>query len=55
MPPDAASRDAALVMDIVLAARDALDFVVDLDEAAFLASRSPQPQLFGFPGSPRGV
>ena len=42
MPPDAASRDAALVMDIVLAARDALDFVVNLDEAAFLASRLHQ-------------
>jgi|ERR1700683_3583344 len=41
MPPDRSSeswRDAALLLDIVLAAEDALSFVADLDERAFLAS-----------------
>jgi uncharacterized protein with HEPN domain len=31
-------RDAALLLDMVLAAEDALSFVADLDERAFLAS-----------------
>ena len=41
MPPDRASegwRDAALLLDMALAAEDALSFVADLDERAFLAS-----------------
>jgi uncharacterized protein with HEPN domain len=41
MPPDRASegrRDAALLLDMALAAEDALSFVEDLDERAFLAS-----------------
>jgi uncharacterized protein with HEPN domain len=32
-------RDAALLLDMLLAARDARDFVSPLDEAAFMASR----------------
>jgi uncharacterized protein with HEPN domain len=32
-------RDAALLLDMLLAARDAQDFVEGLDEATFLASR----------------
>jgi hypothetical protein len=32
-----ADRDAALLLDMLLAARDARDFVVGMDEAAFLA------------------
>ena len=32
-------RDAALLLDMLLAARDALEFVEGFDEAAFLASR----------------
>ena len=35
-------RDAALLLDMVLAARDAQDFVAGLDKAAFLASRLHQ-------------
>lgn len=35
-------RDAALLLDMLLAARDAQDFVEGLDEAAFLASRLHQ-------------
>lgn len=42
MPPEPAERDAALILDMALAARDALGFVADLDEAAFLASRLHQ-------------
>lgn len=42
MPPDAAQRDAALILDMALAARDAIGFAADLDEAAFLASRLRQ-------------
>jgi uncharacterized protein with HEPN domain len=35
-------RDAALLLDMLLAARDAREFVEGLDEAAFLASRLHQ-------------
>jgi uncharacterized protein with HEPN domain len=35
-------RDAALLLDMLLAARDAQSFIQDLDEAAFLASRLHQ-------------
>jgi uncharacterized protein with HEPN domain len=35
-------RDAALLLDMLLAARDAQSFVEGLDEAAFLASRLHQ-------------
>ena len=35
-------RDAALLLDMLLAARDAQEFVAELDEAAFLASRLHQ-------------
>jgi uncharacterized protein with HEPN domain len=41
MPPDGSGeswRDAALPLDIMLAAEDALSFVASLDERAFLAS-----------------
>src|SRR5271165_6683109 len=41
MPPDQSGeswRDAALLLDMALAAEDALSFVADLDERAFLAS-----------------
>jgi uncharacterized protein with HEPN domain len=41
MPPDSSDeswRDAALLLDIQLAAENALAFVADLDESAFLAS-----------------
>ena len=41
MPPersDESWRDAALLLDIMLAAEDALTFVAGLDEGAFLAS-----------------
>ncbi len=41
MPPDRSGeswRDAALLLDMMLAAEDALVFVGDLDERAFLAS-----------------
>jgi uncharacterized protein with HEPN domain len=36
------ARDAALLLDMLLAARDAQSFVAGLDEAAFLASRLHQ-------------
>ena len=39
---DMAERDAALFLDMLLAARDARAFVEELDEAAFLASRLHQ-------------
>jgi uncharacterized protein with HEPN domain len=39
---DASPRDAALLLDMLLAARDALDFVADIDESIFLASRLHQ-------------
>lgn len=41
MPPDRSGeswRDAALLLDILLAAEDALAFIAGLDERAFLAS-----------------
>jgi uncharacterized protein with HEPN domain len=41
MPPDRSNdgwRDAALLLDVMLAAEDALSFVADFDERAFLAS-----------------
>jgi hypothetical protein len=41
MPPDQSGeswRDAALLLDMALAAEDALSFVANLDERAFLAS-----------------
>jgi uncharacterized protein with HEPN domain len=41
MPPDGSDeswRDAALLLDVMLAAEDALAFIADLDERAFLAS-----------------
>ena len=41
MPPDQTGeswRDEALLLDMALAAEDALSFVADLDERAFLAS-----------------
>ena len=41
MPPDRSGeswRDAALLLDMILAAEDALAFVASLDERAFLAS-----------------
>jgi uncharacterized protein with HEPN domain len=37
-----ADRDAALLLDMLLAAKDALDFVAGMDEAAFLESRLHQ-------------
>lgn len=37
-----ADRDAALLLDMLLAARDARSFVAGMDEAAFLASRLHQ-------------
>lgn len=42
MPPDTKDRDAALLLDMLLAARDAVGFVVAMDEAAFVASRLHQ-------------
>jgi hypothetical protein len=35
-------RDAALLLDMMLAAQDAISFIAGLDEAAFLASRLHQ-------------
>jgi len=35
-------RDAALLLDMLLAARDAVEFVAELDEASFEASRLHQ-------------
>jgi uncharacterized protein with HEPN domain len=35
-------RDAALLLDMLIAAREAEGFVADIDEAAFLASRLHQ-------------
>jgi uncharacterized protein with HEPN domain len=42
MPPDRPARDAALLLDMLLAARDAAQFVATMDEAAFMASRLHQ-------------
>lgn len=39
---DVPERDAALLLDMLLAARDARGFVASLDQAAFLASRLHQ-------------
>lgn len=39
MAAEATGRDAALLLDMLLAARDAVGFVAGIDEAAFLASR----------------
>ena len=39
---DSSERDAALLLDMLLAARDAQRFVEGLDEAAFLASQLHQ-------------
>lgn len=39
---DLSARDAALLLDMLLAARDARSFVEGLDEAAFFASRLHQ-------------
>jgi uncharacterized protein with HEPN domain len=39
---DLPERDAALFLDMLLAARDAKAFIEGLDEAAFLASRLHQ-------------
>ena len=39
MPPEPSDRNAALLLDMALAARDALGFVAGMDEVAFLASR----------------
>src|SRR5215470_9502239 len=39
---DLPARDAALLLDMLLAARDARSFVEGLDEAAFIASRLHQ-------------
>lgn len=38
----ASGRDAALLLDMLLAAQDAREFVAGIDEAAFLASRLHQ-------------
>jgi uncharacterized protein with HEPN domain len=39
---DANGRDAALLLDMLLSARDALTFIAGVDEAAFLKSRLHQ-------------
>jgi uncharacterized protein with HEPN domain len=39
---EAQERDAALLLDMLLAARDACDFVTNVDETAFLTSRLHQ-------------
>ena len=39
---DVSERDAALLLDMLLAARDARAFVIGLDEASFVASRLHQ-------------
>jgi uncharacterized protein with HEPN domain len=45
MPPEREDRDAALVLDIRLAAQDALEFGEGLDEAAFMTSRLHQAAI----------
>lgn len=40
-------RDAALFLDMLLAARDAKTFIEGLDDAAFLASRIPWRDITG--------
>ena len=42
MPPEPSDRDHILLWDIVLAGEDALEFVAQLDEAAFRASKLHQ-------------
>lgn len=42
MPPDLPERDQALLLDMALAAKDALGFAAGMDEAAFRASRLHQ-------------
>ena len=42
MAAEATGRDAALLLDMLLAARDAVGFVAGMEEAAFLASRLHQ-------------
>jgi uncharacterized protein with HEPN domain len=42
LPPDAKERDAALLLDMLLTARDAIGFVAAMDEATFLGSRLHQ-------------
>ncbi len=42
MPPDLPERDLALLLDMSLAAKDALGFITGMDEAAFRASRLHQ-------------
>lgn len=42
MPAEGAERDAALLLDMLLAARDAMGFVAGMEEAAFLESRLHQ-------------
>jgi uncharacterized protein with HEPN domain len=42
MPPEIAPRDRALLLDMLLAARDARSFVIGLDEAGFIDSRLHQ-------------
>ena len=42
MPPEPAERDAALILDMLLAARDAVNFVATTNAAAFMASRLHQ-------------
>ena len=42
MAEDRSERDAALLLDMLLAARDALEFVAGLDESGFRASRLHQ-------------
>lgn len=42
MPPEPSERDAALILDMALATRDAMSFVAGMAEAAFLASRLHQ-------------
>jgi len=42
MPPETFERDEALLLDMLLAARDAVGFVAAMDAPAFLASgRTP--------------
>jgi uncharacterized protein with HEPN domain len=43
---DSAERDAALLLDMLLAAQDARAFLEDLDEDAFRNSRRDQEGLY---------
>lgn len=42
MPPDLPERDLALLLDMSLAAKDALGFILGMDETSFRASRLHQ-------------